>query len=77
VKDTAKRIGRSVPAVYHRAFLLGLSDGHVWSKKELNLLRKLYPNTTMLEVANKIGRTAAAVRHRVAMLGLGKIKQRL
>jgi hypothetical protein len=43
----------------------------------LNLLRKLYPNTTTLEVANKIGRTAAAVRHRVAILGLKrKYRQR-
>jgi len=77
VKDVAKRIGRSVSAVRQKARLLGLSDGHAWSKKELNLLRKLYPSKTAQEIANQIGRTVGVVRLKVFRLGLKKRKQRL
>ena len=45
VIDIEKRIGRSVPSIRARAYLLGLSTPyHIWSKREFNLIKKYYPS---------------------------------
>jgi len=48
----------------------------VWSRKELNLLKKWYPTRTAQEIAEQIGRPVHAVRMRMFRLGLKKRKLR-
>ena len=53
--------------------MLGLTKLiNVWSKKELDLIKRLYPKRTAQEIADKIGRSAGAVRLRIFNLGLKK-----
>ena len=44
----------------------------VWSKGELNLLRKLYPNKMAEEIAEQLGRPVRATQTRLFKLGLKK-----
>jgi len=44
----------------------------VWSKRELNLLKKLYPSRTAQEIADQIGRPVQTTRKRIDILGLKK-----
>ena len=48
-----------------------------WSKDELKLLRKLYPNTPTAEVAKTIGRPPEATKKQAYKLGLHKSKKYL
>ncbi len=43
-----------------------------WSKGELNLLKKLYPNRTAQQIAEQIGRPLQTTRKKIAALGLRK-----
>jgi len=72
----AKKIGRSIAAIATRAFALGLRRRNTWSKKELRLLRKLYPTRTAEKTAEKIGRSVEATRTQISRLGLRKIKRK-
>jgi hypothetical protein len=83
-KDVAKQVGRSVTVVRDKASKLGAKKYykkhpkkyHAWSKKELNLLKKLYPTRTAQEIAEQIGRPVRAVRMRIVKLGLKKRKRK-
>lgn len=44
----------------------------LWSRDEVELLKKLYPNRNPQEVAEKIGRSLYAVREKAFRLGLKK-----
>ena len=81
-KDVAKQVGRSVAVVRDKASKLGAKKYykkhpkkyHAWSKKELKLLKKLYPSRTAQEIADRLGRSVLAVRLRIVKLGLKKRK---
>ena len=74
--DIAKRLGRTAEAVKHRAFVLGLTENNYWSKKEFELLKRLYPKSTAQDIADKIGRPVGSVRLKVFKLGLKKRKSK-
>ena len=73
-------MGRSVQAIANRVHKLGIKKRKpytVWSRKELNLLKKLYPSRKAQEVADQIGRSIPAVRLKIFKLGLKKRKQKV
>ena len=47
-----------------------------WSKKELDLLKKLYPTATARQVAKQTGRSLRSVVNKIAKLGLEKTKRK-
>ena len=60
-----------------RAHKLGISkEKRIWSKKELNLLKKLYPTKTAQQIADQIGRPVPATRLRIVKLGLKKRRRK-
>lgn len=48
-----------------------------WSKQEVNLLKKLFPNRTTREVADRLGRSAKSVEQKASKIGLKKSKKHL
>ena len=78
VKEIARRTGRTETAIKGRAQRLGVKGPAiqpaypVWSKKELNLLRKLYPTTTAEAIAKRLGRSVHALRLRIVKIGIKK-----
>jgi hypothetical protein len=82
--EIAKQLGRSVATVRDKASKLGAKKYdkkhpkkyHAWSKKELKLLKNLYPSRTAQEIADQIGRSVLAVRQRIFKLGLKKRKSK-
>ena len=61
-------------AVTHRAHRIGIrkEKNHLWSKQEVTLLKKMYPDNNKRDIASKLGRTVSAVVSRGCQLGLGK-----
>ena len=49
----------------------------LWSKSELALLRKLFPNHSTAEVAAKLGRALDPVKKKASRMGLKKSKKYL
>jgi hypothetical protein len=49
----------------------------LWSKKDLNLLTKLFPNTPTAKIAAKLGRPTDAVKKKASRMGLCKSKRYL
>jgi hypothetical protein len=47
----------------------------LWSKSELNLLKKLFPNNPTAQIAAKLGRPTDAVKKKASRMGLRKAKQ--
>ena len=46
-----------------------------WSKDEVKLLKRLYPDNTARDIANELGRTVTAVRTKARKLGFaGKVR---
>ena len=43
-----------------------------WSKKDLNLLKRLFPVTATSRVAKKVGRKTDAVKKKASRMGLKK-----
>jgi hypothetical protein len=61
-----------------KARKLGLRKAkHIWSKEELNMLRKLYPSRTAQQIADQIDRTVLATRLKIVTLGLKKRKRKV
>lgn len=48
-----------------------------WSKKDLNLLVKLFPNTPTAQIAKKVKRKTDAVKKKASRMGLRKSKRYL
>ena len=44
----------------------------VWSKQEETLLKKLYPDNNLRDIANELGRTVSAVQNKTGKLGIRK-----
>jgi len=49
----------------------------LWSKKDLNLLKKLFPNTPTAKIAARLGRPTDAVKKKASRMGLCKSKRYL
>ena len=49
----------------------------LWSKDEVKLLKKLYPNTITQEVADQLGRPLTSVTKKANKIGLKKTKKYL
>jgi hypothetical protein len=47
----------------------------LWSKSELNLLKKLFPNNPTAQIAAKLGRPTDAVKKKASRMGLRKTKK--
>jgi hypothetical protein len=47
----------------------------LWSKSELNLLKKLFPNNPTAQIAAKLGRPTDAVKKKASRMGLRKAKK--
>jgi hypothetical protein len=49
----------------------------LWSKSEVSLLRKLFPNNPTAKVAARLGRATEAVKKKALRMGLKKSKKYL
>ena len=49
----------------------------LWTKKELNLLKKLFPVTATAKIAARLGRQTEAVKKKASRMGLCKSKKYL
>jgi len=49
----------------------------LWSKSELALLKKLFPNNLTAQIAAKLGRPTDAVKKKASRMGLRKSKRYL
>jgi hypothetical protein len=47
----------------------------LWSKSDINLLRKLFPNNPTAKIAAKLGRPTEAVKKKASRMGLRKSKR--
>lgn len=47
----------------------------VWTKSDLNLLKKLFPNNPTAKIAAKLGRATDAVKKKASRMGLRKSKK--
>ena len=45
-----------------------------WSKRDINLLKKLFPTTPTSRIAKKVGRKTDAVKKKASRMGLKKSK---
>jgi len=48
-----------------------------WSKSDINLLKKLFPNNPTAEIAARLGRPTDAVKKKASRMGLRKSKRYL
>ena len=49
----------------------------LWSKSEVSLLRKLFPNNPTAKVAARLGRSTDTVKKKASRMGLKKTKKYL
>lgn len=73
----AEEFGRTVGAVRHHCYALGLSiSSRRWTDEELRLLEAEYPNPDIevADIANRLGRTCGAVTVKAHLMGLGRRK---
>jgi hypothetical protein len=47
----------------------------LWSKSEVSLLKKLFPNNPTAQIAAKLGRATDAVKKKASRMGLRKSKK--
>jgi len=47
----------------------------VWTKSDLSLLKKLFPNNPTAKIAAKLGRATDAVKKKASRMGLRKSKR--
>jgi hypothetical protein len=47
----------------------------LWSKSELNLLKRLFPDNATAKIAAKLGRPTDAVKKKASRMGLRKAKK--
>ena len=47
----------------------------LWSKSEINLLKKLFPNNPTAQIAKRLGRPTDAVKKKASRMGLRKSKK--
>ena len=48
-----------------------------WSKSDINLLKKLFPNNPTAQIAARLGRSVESVKRKAYRIGLKKSKKHL
>ena len=74
-REVASNLGRTMHAVYCKAFKLGISKGHsgiVWTKRNLKLLTDFYPIMFNKPLAKWIGVSPSSLHRKARALGLTK-----
>ncbi len=76
-QSIADKLGLPLKLVRQKTYRLGIQKVGtapvcVWSRQEEALLRKMYPDNSVRDIANKLGRTVQAVARRASKLGLRK-----
>lgn len=84
-KDLAKKFKRSIHGIRKKAIKLGIKKDtdrgyrspryippDAWTKKEVQILRRMYRTSRNQEIATKLGRTLAAVDTKIRKLGLSQ-----
>jgi len=76
-QSIADKLGLSLKLVRQKTYRLGIKKVGtapvcVWSRQEEALLRKMYPDNSIRDIANQIGRTVQAAAKRASKLGLRK-----
>ena len=76
-QSIADKLGRSLGWIRTKANLIGLKKvGRtpvcVWSREEVILLRKMYPDNSIRDIANQLSRTVSKVNYKVRKLRLRK-----
>jgi hypothetical protein len=71
-REIVKRTGRSLEAVKHKAYGMGIKtrENRPWSASEIRQLKRLYPSETIQSIADKLGRSYKAVVAKAHELGL-------
>ena len=52
---------------------VGIAPARAWSRQEVTLLSKMYPDNTVLSIARQLGRTVTMVEGKVQYLGIRKM----
>ena len=78
-QSIADKLGLSSEQVRNKANYLGLkkvriAHGRVWSRQEEILLREMYPDNIVPDIAKQLGRTVPMVEGKAHKLGLRKAK---
>jgi hypothetical protein len=78
-QSIADKLGLPLKLVKQKAYRLGLKKVGtapvcVWSRQEEALLRKMYPDNSVPDIANQVGRSVSAVARKAHKLGLRKSK---
>jgi len=78
-QSIADRLGRSRISIKQKACNIGLKKAGtapvcVWSRKEEALLMKMYPGSSIPDIANQLGRSVWSVARKAQKLGLRKSK---
>lgn len=70
----ASRMKRSLISVQRqlREMSIGRRKVSNWTPRQLKLLRRIYKETAVWEIANRLGKTPSEVKHKAADLGLKK-----
>lgn len=74
-REVASNLGRTMHAVYCKAFKLGIGKGHggtVWTKRNLKLLTDFYPIMFNKPLAKWIGVSPSSLHRKARALGLTK-----
>jgi len=75
IEKQANRLGlKKKPIVFKKGTIKMLRKNEMkpWSKKDIEKLKRLYPNLPTDEVAKILGRTVKAVKHKAYALGIKK-----
>ena len=70
-KKLADKLGRSFYSVINRLCALGLTDGSLWTKKDIAVLKKEYKKGARVdEIANLLGKKNVTCYYKIKTLGL-------
>jgi hypothetical protein len=71
-REIAKRTGRSLTGVKHKAYGMGIKtrENRLWSADEIRHLKRFYPSENVQSIADKLGRSYGAVVAKAYELGL-------
>jgi len=75
----AEKLCRPLTAVRQKAYDIGIKTDtyQYWTDEDLKKLAKLYPNTSMKELAERLDRSEGSIKTKARQLGLKKSKSYL
>ena len=70
----ASKLKRSLISVQRQLREMGIGRRKVsnWTPRQFKLLRRIYKDTAIWEIANRLNKTPSEVKHKAAKLGLKK-----